>query len=402
MSASLLPSTSGAFEHAVSQVSAPRRPLPSHLVRQVKDPDLCPADLLPVLAAEYSVDIWIDTWPEAKKRDVIRNAIKHHRLKGTLAGISAYAELVGSEVVSIIRPPAKFFASPSNSIEQRRAWLEALPLVKIYRNVGRADARPSIFAGSGIRPRFLSGRFAVSNLAGERSRKRALLIRDGVETEIGVGSDFSGERRVLFYHPEGRRLLAGRSIRRYASPSTATHYIARISSDQDAYDPAFANPLRPAGTGGGIFPTFSSDIKSIRRAWFARARANRRFAGRSDAAFRTFEQIPLADELTPVEPARAISFASFTRLAVPPHTAELKVLIPGKASRNALFASTSYAGRHAAKTDKSRLRRTYRAMSAAKRLSDAVLVNTRVYRPVLAGQSLFAGQPIFAGQMTRS
>lgn len=402
MSASLLPTNAGDFEKAVSAVSSSRRQLPSELVAAVKSPDHCPFELLPILAAEYSVDIWNESWDEQKKRAVIRQAIRHHRLKGTFAGVSAYAELVGAEVVSAIRPPTKFYATAGDTIAQRLAWMESLPVVKIYRNVGKEPERLSIIAGSGVRPLFLAGRFATASIADLRSRKRVLLIRDGVETQIGIGRDHEGTRQVLFFHAEGRRITAGKTARRMAVPSTATQFVAKISADQSSYDPDYANPLRPAGTGGGIFPAFSSDPKSIRRAWIGGATTYQRYAGVSDAAFRSFERIPLADELTPSEPGRAISFASHTRLGAPAHTAELKVLIPGKTSRHAMIATSGFAGRLAIKADKRRLGDTFGAITAAKRLSDKILIDTGVYRPVLAGQRLIAGQPIFAGQWTRS
>ncbi len=402
MSVSILPSNAGAFEKAVSAVSSSRRQLSSDLIRAVKNPDQCSLDLLPILAAEYSVDIWDEAWDEQKKRSVVRDAVRHHRLKGTLAGISAYAGLVNAEVVSAIRPPSKFYATASDTLEQRIAWMASLPVVKIYRNVGKEPERLSIFAGSGVRPLFTTGRFATASLADLRSRKRVLLIRDGVETEIGIGYDHEGTRMVLFLHAAGKRIVAGSTSRRYAVPSSATQYVAKISSDRDAYDPAYANPLRPAGTGGGIFPSFSSDPKTIGKVWIAGTIARERYAGVSDAAFRSFERIPLADDLAPSEPGRAISFASHTRLGISAHTAELKVLIPGKTKRHAMIATTAFAGQFAVLADKSRLGDAFKAITAAKRLSDKVMIDTEVYRPVLAGQTLLAGQPIFAGQMTRS
>lgn len=402
MNASLLPNNSSKTEKAILDGSADRLDLPTSVIKSVKRPDQSPSDFIPALAYEYSVDVWSPDWDLQKKRNVIANSISLHRLKGTLTGIRAHADLVDAEVISAIRPPQKFFAGPSDTYEQRLEWLKSLPVVKIYRDLGRVAARPAIFAGGTIEPMFLSGRFALPSTSDLRTRKKVLLIRDGVETEIGIGYDHEGTRQVLFLHPAGMRVFAGRNARRFAMPSVATKYVAKILSDQSAYDPRYANPLAPAGTGGGIFPQFDSDPKPIGRAWYAGAIAWKRYAGVSDAEFRSFERIPLSDDLAPNRPVRAVSFASYTRLGVAAHTAELKVLAPGKTSRHAMFASAGFAGRFAVLVDKSRLGNAFAAITAAKRLSDKILIDTEVYRPVLAGQTLLAGQPIFAGIMTRS
>ncbi len=57
------------------------------LIRWVKNPDLCPAALLPWLAWEMSVDTWSDTWPEEKKRAAIKRAAYIHRHRGTKAAL---------------------------------------------------------------------------------------------------------------------------------------------------------------------------------------------------------------------------------------------------------------------------------------------------------------------------
>lgn len=400
MNASLLPTNSGAFEQSVSETSASRRQLPADLIRMVKSPDVCPADLLPVLAAEYSVDVWDEKWDTSKKRSVIRNAVRHHRLKGTLDGIKAYAGLADAEVLSVIRQPTKFIAGGSGTLEARIAWYQALPKIKIYRRHDIAAKRPTIFAAGSLKPFFLSRRFALPSVALVQSRPRAVLIREGIETEVGIAYDNEGTRMVLFRRQAGRRVFAGGFTGKYIQPSTATKSVARITYD-GTDNPDFANPLRPAGT-TAVLPTYGSDPKKISRRWYAGAVANRRFAGVPDAALRMFEQIPLADDLTPPEPRKSVSFASFTRLASPAHTAELKVSMPGKATRLHLFATARGAGLYAAPVDKARLGRAFKAMRAAKRQSDKVLINTQTYRPLLAGTRIIAGQTYLAGQMTRN
>ncbi len=56
-------------------------------VRDIHDPAKCPAELLPWLAWERSVDYWRDDWIEQTKRTVIAASVAVHRKKGTLAAV---------------------------------------------------------------------------------------------------------------------------------------------------------------------------------------------------------------------------------------------------------------------------------------------------------------------------
>ncbi|HAU9134482.1 TPA: phage tail protein I, partial [Escherichia coli] len=59
------------------------------LIRYVKNPDLCPAELLPWLAWEMAVDTWNEHWTETEKRSAIKRAAYIHRHRGTKAALMA-------------------------------------------------------------------------------------------------------------------------------------------------------------------------------------------------------------------------------------------------------------------------------------------------------------------------
>ncbi len=59
------------------------------LIRYVKNPDLCPTELLPWLAWEMAVDTWSEHWTEAEKRAAIKRAAYIHRHRGTKAALMA-------------------------------------------------------------------------------------------------------------------------------------------------------------------------------------------------------------------------------------------------------------------------------------------------------------------------
>ncbi len=73
----LLPTGSSPLEVAAAKACAEIEKTPVS-IRELWNPDTCPANLLPWLAWSFSVDRWDDKWPEATKRAVIRDAYFIH------------------------------------------------------------------------------------------------------------------------------------------------------------------------------------------------------------------------------------------------------------------------------------------------------------------------------------
>lgn len=65
------------------------------MLRQLYDPDTCPAGLLYLLAWAWSVDRWDDRWSEAVKRSVIRSSFYIHAHKGTIGALRRVVEPFG-------------------------------------------------------------------------------------------------------------------------------------------------------------------------------------------------------------------------------------------------------------------------------------------------------------------
>jgi phage tail P2-like protein len=91
---SLLPPNSTPLERAAAAALAQIERVPVPL-RQLGNPDTCPAPLLPYLAWAFSVDRWDETWSEATKRAVIRAAFYVHRRKGTISALRRVVEPLG-------------------------------------------------------------------------------------------------------------------------------------------------------------------------------------------------------------------------------------------------------------------------------------------------------------------
>ena len=64
------------------------------LVKEVWDPDKCPADVLPWLAWALSVDSWPADWSIKQKRAIIKNLNKIHKTKGTIGAVKKALESI--------------------------------------------------------------------------------------------------------------------------------------------------------------------------------------------------------------------------------------------------------------------------------------------------------------------
>jgi phage tail P2-like protein len=64
-------------------------------LRDLWNPDTCPADCLPFLAWAFSVDRWKESWSESTKRSAIKAARYIHQHKGTIAAVRGVVESLG-------------------------------------------------------------------------------------------------------------------------------------------------------------------------------------------------------------------------------------------------------------------------------------------------------------------
>ena len=91
---SLLPLNASDLErqaaHALTQIQ--RVPIP---LRQLWNPDTCPAELLPYLAWSLSVDRWDSKWSDFTKRAAIRASYFIHSRKGTIGALRRVVEPLG-------------------------------------------------------------------------------------------------------------------------------------------------------------------------------------------------------------------------------------------------------------------------------------------------------------------
>lgn len=92
----LLPPNSTVLERNLAEISKAAFDLPS--IRIIKNIDEVPAQFLPFLAYQKSVDYWDNNWQDALKRQVIKSSREQHKIKGTAAAIKRALEPFGYEV----------------------------------------------------------------------------------------------------------------------------------------------------------------------------------------------------------------------------------------------------------------------------------------------------------------
>lgn len=83
---SVLPPNATAQERAIEAAAARLGEVPV-LVREMWDPDTCPAAQLPWLAWALSIDEWNASWTDAQKRNSIKASYSVHCRKGTAGAV---------------------------------------------------------------------------------------------------------------------------------------------------------------------------------------------------------------------------------------------------------------------------------------------------------------------------
>ncbi len=93
----LLPPNATELERAIEQASARIEDVPV-LVATLWDPDRCDARWLGWLAWALSVDVWDAGWDDKTKREVIKQAVPVHRVKGTIGAVRRALATLGIRI----------------------------------------------------------------------------------------------------------------------------------------------------------------------------------------------------------------------------------------------------------------------------------------------------------------
>lgn len=417
----LLPDTSTSFEKALAASSSLRiENLPTPL-RALWRWDECPSSHLPWLAWALGVDFWLDTWPDEKKREVIRNSFKLHKLKGTLGGQRAFISLAGSELYRWTLPPAKNFLGRSSTVAEREAVLEGLPQIRIFparrtanagfRGFWRGKHGPWFQDAAGkpdCFPREVDTRNKITT--------RAIYVYHNVTTELqwSALSD-NGEQVLIPSKARGSAFTSSFMGHHYLRKSDAKDRVVTLNLDRtSAVDKLlYRFPVVPKSTAVNVVPARIGEPGLAPRSVFCgtpigpselptpvhAGRKGRRFFIRSGAAFRTYDVVYFKDPDISLAGRAARNFMGNERFGMPAYTAELKVIVPGKRPK---LAADRFVGGFFYKAPKDNFNNTIAASRIAKSARDDVFLNTTVARPLLIGTPLLAGGKLIVGQYTRS
>lgn len=345
--------------------------------------------LLPFLAEMFEVTetaAWQSAQSEKERRAIIKMAHARHRTVGTPAGLIRAAAEAGGQVRRIWAPPSKAFPGSSLTPAQKNEWLAQHPELRMYPR--RVPGKQEVGMCGSAFP------FSGPGTALQRSRMRVTLVKDGVETELETASwDIANVQKEVVNEIKipgkaGYASFCGRPLMFTAATDASNRMI--VLKDVKLYnEPKATLGLRTITPG---YEPLEADSEMVSEVYTASKGAS--FCGRfllyphrSEAANRTYRRIRLFDPDVPLVKARASAHAGFTRLGMPPHCAEVEVEFFGRRHP----AIGRFAGVPIGERNPAPFEKLLANMRLATRASDSIVINTRIFRPAVAGQPLPVG-----------
>lgn len=388
-------------------------------VRRAKDPLLCDASFLPVLAWERSVDVWISEWSESKKREVVNAWYDYERLKGTKEGLKRFVELAGGVVRRIDTAPLMAFPSRDMTTEERIAWLSRFKQIRTfkYRNRG---SKPFAFytTGRGTPVVFNETHqakqqyFATVN-GFEYYGRRSFLWEKGVETPLNQWertvteqdkSTDTYQRIVLPAKLDNRWFLDRQMPRLFtasadpvAERTVAVQYDRVDYKDHNEY--FTSRTIVPGLRKILIKPENVSENGTARPGDFYLDHPKAKiYLTEGNAELYVYERLYLherADGPLP-SPPDARMFLGHAYYQFPHRTALAKVEVTGKLP---IYAFNRYMRGYFYEPDLSKLNHIVDAARASKSARTKVLLNTQTHDTVRSSNRLLAGQATCGAQV---
>ena len=354
-------------------------------LRRLWDPYRCHIDDLPYLAWSFSVDIWDTEWPEHKKRGVVANAIAHHRIKGTKAGMATYLDLVGSHLNNLIVPPARGYRIPAMTNEKFLSWLVMLPQIRIYPYLIRDPAGPRDFRMPTYC--FRNDNFREKSLGPDLYGRKAAIHRNGADIPVKLEAmtELGGQSVERIY-------FGNNSKRDYRTAGFRGH---GFYQESDAADNVVTVRINQAGSDlmsvtTGLVPQNVKPVQIAERHVpqpgqhfhdYNKSFRGENFRRETDAARWIYDRVALHSKADLPAGLSAKSYRGHTRYGIPAYTAQATVSVPLVQSLARGFGGRFRNG-FRVPTDMERLDDACGAIVSAKPLRDTVLVDTVIHRVV--------------------
>lgn len=382
----ILPASETPFNKALAALSTRLEAIDAP-TREVWDPWTCPPQFLAVLAHAFSVDLWSEDWSVARKRSIIANAVRMHREKGTLAAIYSYLPYVDARPLAVIAPPQVVYSGPRLTREQREAWLSGLPQVRTWRMRERGHRGLALHAGGYHFASFYEAAFPVPSTAFKRLQRRARWVVSGTETDTRV-SDYGNWFRLHIKAMGGRRVFVRCALNaHYFQPSEAWRRIVTIAPKTRDY---WRAPVGPHLEGVTSEPE-RIKIEGRRDAGvFCGHYVRCGYFRPSSAPLRIYWRFAVANGSRTFR-RPAIQFMGIGRYGFPAHTAHVQLSMP--ATRKAFAAGEGILARRSKfwlPHDPNRTLNARRALIAAKRASDRLMIRYAPRAQIIAGTIFLA------------
>jgi len=143
----LLPDNAQTFEKGLAAGFDDTLPV---AIREALDPDTAPVALLDHLAALEGVPLWFGQWSEARKRQMLKEALRLGMMRGTLEGLDRLLAYVDAQIIIRRAWPLRWFAgsayagvTPFGGEPFRGRYTVKVALEKkpgaLFANLGHAD-----------------------------------------------------------------------------------------------------------------------------------------------------------------------------------------------------------------------------------------------------------------------
>jgi hypothetical protein len=383
-----------------------------------------------------SVDFWDDTWPTARKRNIIRESLQLHQKKGTLYGIKRYLQYADAECLQALTPPDKAYAWGSMTEEEREAWLARFPQIRVYDYMDRGVATKGAFTkgawdldktylGAGLNDYSKATCFPRETDAWDRWGRRPFIWDQGTHplatgvfkplvwsarsNDMGGYFSYLFERMFIPAERVGALWLGANATgnggridgRMFTMPSYAAQRIVTVAIQQmhpddlhkfavpPSLDPINVVPDKVADPGtsilgiqifGGVAGRWIDPVTLVRKRIRGFVLG---YLPPTTSRYRLYDRFALHDKTRLHAGRPPTRHVGYIRLGMPAYNAELSVKISGKRPRK---QADNFVYGFLVTSDMRHLQNARRAIVSSKSLRDKILMNTTLHKIVDVSQ----------------